>query len=97
MRVNVTSPSAVNCSLSGSRPRSVHCSANICSRYTRPHQHCMARGYCALDAACMRGGEAPPLFPLAEELTRKINERDDPHDLWRLLHEDDDLGGTGVA
>ena len=45
----------------------------------------------------MMGGEAPPLFPLAEELTRKMSERDDPHDLWRLLHEDDDLGGTGVA
>ena len=51
----------------------------------------------ALDAACMMGGEASPLFPLAEELTRKMSERDDPHDLWRLLHEDDDLGGTGVA
>ena len=34
----------------------------------------------ALDAACMRGGEAPPLFPLAEELTRKINgDTHDPH------------------
>jgi len=27
----------------------------------------------ALDAARMRGGDAPPLFPLAEELTRKLN------------------------
>jgi len=35
----------------------------------------------ALDAACMRGGEAPPLFPLAEELTNRLN--GDTHDRWR--------------
>jgi len=29
----------------------------------------------------MRGGEAPPLFPFAEELMHKLN--GDTHDRWR--------------
>ena len=50
-----------------------------------------------LDTACMMGGEAPPLFPLAEKLTRKMAENDGAHDIWRRLQDDGDLARTDVS